>query len=1539
MRFLRTFPILLLFLFGALAYGSDKCKFTDGSYTFDSSHTQQDISSSVKNYESDYFYINVTEPGELHIYFTSNEGGVRFSDSGNSCPSNKEGLTDESYTLTNSYDLNLRVYSDSYIDRSYTLRIEFTPAGSGANSADLSITKSVDNTAPAVGDTVTFTLVGANNGPNATPIIIEDTLPDGLTFSSVSENSSNFSCANSGNSITCQGSRSFSAGDDVTVTVRAVVATIGAKTNTATIDSANNLNDPYTLNNSASAALIVAGTGGSSAGYCDTGTENGYRDFCLRQQLTLPGDMVTVGNTVLVAPTDQSSGICSTYTNGSYIDNAPLSNNYYYLCQYHEGGGATPATSAEIQIPDPANSTLQWAGLYWQALVKDNSDALGMNITIRKQNSAATVTYDKLNYLEDAGKAGFTSYSAFADVTSVFKARGWLDGNFTVENIPAYEGKVDNLGTYGAWTLVVIYKNNDEKLKNFSVFDGWKKVSGFSLPEDADVPIQVSGFYTPKTAPISSTASVFTAEGDKHISGDSITAENVKNFNQEVTLGDFDSSVDGAASRSPDPTNNQGIDIHTYDIGTSGADVLTTQQSSITFHFKTSTSGSSRDTYWPSMIAFNTELYDPQICYDYAYKQNNRYFTEKNKGNNPPRIVGTVQPNSPIEVSIYFRNNENSDIKASNAVMDVYDINTQQAVYARNTTDVTYPGDFYRTHINDSSMHVADGYIRGIPLGDIDGKQFLYTYFTLDPGSTTDINMSLNADINYTLLLKDYQGNIVPINYVAELGSNRVPICTGSGGYVYQPGYNTYNVETSSLVGQQKYNLYTQVAGRPFAVDIVSYSPDNGYNDRNVSAEWLKVELIDAGAFHDINASCTERDANVTAPISLWYTHNGTATGNPINNMSFNPPNAALYYNFATENTAFRIWYLVNPFTGDKLQPICSDQTPLWSFFTSPEGRALLQATGCTPECNAAASACDKPNGNNSSKNLDGCLECLYPFASVPVCSRDNFTMRPESFVTKLIDDKEGNTTIVPNPMALSKTGSVTTANIAAGYQYRFDVNATNHINDRATRGYVQYFGGVNPDYGAQMLWAGSADCNDIQDKNLTVYLVDGHASNQNEVKQIGDYRFRIFDNRWSHVDSDPADMSHHVNNPNYFLSGTDCQQNSSAVLSTLTTSGLNGCQISSVHTNVDTGDNYTLLDITFNPYRFDLSNLNATYGPGGNALMNTHAFLYMNNVGPNDDNMSLNFDGIVPAVDYDGDIVTNFVNGCYAVSLPVELERTMTPAVVPADINFSYRLADFNTTNGALISQSVQVLDAQPSFNLTPNHFYRDMQGKVKMRLQYNYGRNNNIPVNPQFVEFKDLNITCPAGTSCGNMSVDLQNNYQAYGDKTLDLNMTFFYARVHAPRYRIQGNNGTATHYYEVYDDNKPASLPLTQLLGTTPLRSLDSVRWYRNNLHNATDGNISSTIQRPPATSVLETVGYPTTFETAIPYNYDGTRGYPYKTTIIVNTNKWLVFNKYLPTATTNDFELEFYGSGSWTGVDQSGVSSGDNAAGNTNRRIQW
>lgn len=105
--------------------------------------------------------------------------------------------------------------------------------------ADLSLTKTVDNANPNVGDTVTFTIDLNNAGPDgATGVAVVDTLPAGMTFVSASQTLGTFNATNLTWTV---GDVPSNSGAQLEIVAR--VDTRGIKTNTAQV-SASQVADP-----------------------------------------------------------------------------------------------------------------------------------------------------------------------------------------------------------------------------------------------------------------------------------------------------------------------------------------------------------------------------------------------------------------------------------------------------------------------------------------------------------------------------------------------------------------------------------------------------------------------------------------------------------------------------------------------------------------------------------------------------------------------------------------------------------------------------------------------------------------------------------------------------------------------------------------------------------------------------------------------------------------------------------------------------------------------------------------------------------------------------------------------------------------------------------------------------------------------------------------------------------------------------------------------------------------------------------------------
>ncbi len=114
--------------------------------------------------------------------------------------------------------------------------------------ADLSVTKTVSDATPNVGDQITFTVTLSNQGPDdATGVQMTDLLPAGLTFVSATPGQGTYTSATGLWDV-----GALANGAQTVLTITATVVSPAAQTNTGTISDADQF-DPTTANNSASA--------------------------------------------------------------------------------------------------------------------------------------------------------------------------------------------------------------------------------------------------------------------------------------------------------------------------------------------------------------------------------------------------------------------------------------------------------------------------------------------------------------------------------------------------------------------------------------------------------------------------------------------------------------------------------------------------------------------------------------------------------------------------------------------------------------------------------------------------------------------------------------------------------------------------------------------------------------------------------------------------------------------------------------------------------------------------------------------------------------------------------------------------------------------------------------------------------------------------------------------------------------------------------------------------------------------------------------
>ncbi|MCK9492424.1 MAG: hypothetical protein M0Q24_10045, partial [Sulfurimonas sp.] len=330
------------------------------------------------------------------------------------------------------------------------------------------------------------------------------------------------------------------------------------------------------------------------------------RDFTIRNPIetrNIKGNIKVIGNTVLCYKNNK--GVC--------VDTDKANNKVSLSFVDTDSVNYTYNNSSQAQIAGiPSTSKIKWAGFYTQGYLKttqtDTINALISTPTYltTPQGKIIALKNDAID-LNPYNKNDYT-YATFTEVTALKGLSGSeVNGWYTGANIKALEGDDSgSLGYYGAWTLVLVYEDESETLKNISVYDGYKEIGS------SNDSIKVSGFFTPTSGDVKSTLSVFVGEGDKTITGDDITLNNVS-LSPSGTKNAFNSTVNGF-NTNPDPVNYQGIDIHNYDVGKDGdsshLQIIGNGAKSATIGLETT-----GDYYYPSMVAFTTELYEPRVCY------------------------------------------------------------------------------------------------------------------------------------------------------------------------------------------------------------------------------------------------------------------------------------------------------------------------------------------------------------------------------------------------------------------------------------------------------------------------------------------------------------------------------------------------------------------------------------------------------------------------------------------------------------------------------------------------------------------------------------------------------------------------------------------------------------------------------------------------------------------------------------------------------------------------------------------------------------
>jgi len=1262
------------------------------------------------------------------------------------------------------------------------------------------------------------------------------------------------------------------------------------------------------------------------------------------------GNYKIAGNSVMCL-----TGVTNSWA-GTCRDNQNDTNNNS-IARYINIDGNTStwnSSSSSISLPNSYEQNggqgILWAGLFWSGRISTNdnnnfqrmgvvngSGFINQDMTTGNTISIANTDANRLllkidtgNYLNVQANELYTtsdnttvqSYAAYSDVTTLVQDANLNSGdhNFTIANLTSTEGQESGAGNFGGWSLVVIYAEDfNGKPRNISIYSGLETVSDNAGAKT----IQISGFKLPAAGTVSANLSIFAGEGEwrwgsRSTKWDWMKISDELNANYVAMPGALDDNniFDGKMTNISRPNilnnapvnNNVGVEVDDYDVSGPMQGFRNTNPDIDTIYLRMD---SNEDYINPTMVVFSTELYQPEVCYDYTYDFDGYVIPSEDLDLNT-----TYQDlEIPLTTHLTVRSIE-GDFPLQNTTVTV---NSEIRYLTYTPGSAAYAGDSINAYLTmyppELNVTAANTFRMSIGAGATADGGTIYPFETHYMRFQHDLNSSqenfdtkLQITLDYTT---DYGSGPVPIHSVL----NEDNLCAGS--HSYQPSWGIFNVINDDAPTDLTYNLRTQIVERPFNAKIVGYGGAN-YDDPTATFNtWIEVEVFNVDFFkRDSNLSCNNPDSNISIPQFKRF-----------NNSSFTMTNDTTY-DRANKNSAFRVWYLEDE-SGNLVNNQSANGNDDSYFKTTIYPTNYATDGNCTTQCTTGVD----------------CYSCLRVYYGKPLCSRDNFSIRPESFNMVLSDNNQttnstGNVNMRTNTQGL-------TVNTAGAYQYQLDINATKYGSNDAALGYVQDFPSLTPNANGVIVldfdanhtsgvfptFTSNTNCNSFTATLNTEAFWHGERTSFNvTAPDVGAYTYHILDNKWTSVD-----------NPGNY--GQDCIADNVSVGAT----GDVGCNVSS---NLAP---HSDLSIRSYPYRFDTTAVNAILP---DPLL---PYIYSNQLNDitsptRDENMSLRYAGNIAAVGADASAMTNFVSNCYSEHVTLDLDYTMTGETFAGGawnqtngttangINIRWRELNATLNNGTwtLPLGRTETMNNFPDVNLTQTEFSQAALGATTLDLYLNIDRTVNTPHNPIQASFNYFTVGCESG-NCGFLADQNTSNASVGRYDNIAPVVNIFYGRAHAPRYRVQGNNANLTTFYEVYCQN--CNIPRLQTVSPNQLSSVDDIRWFQNTIHTAAQGDIPVALA-PMATqnpAQFPRLTFPAPLVTGATsvgnYAYDNGAGYPFKTTINYTPSTWLIYNRFDPNAVVNSFELEFFNNGNWSGKDNAGMNSGSNSATTVNRRIQW
>jgi hypothetical protein len=297
------------------------------------------------------------------------------------------------------------------------------------------------------------------------------------------------------------------------------------------------------------------------------------------------------------------------------------------------------------------------------------------------------------------------------------------------------------------------------------------------------------------------------------------------------------------------------------------------------------------------------------------------------------------------------------------------------------------------------------------------------------------------------------------------------------------------------------------------------------------------------------------------------------------------------------------------------------------------------------------------------------------------------------------------------------------------------------------------------------------------------------------------------------------------------------------------------------------------------------------------------NSFTYLDS----DANQSIHITFDINATNSSNQLLTNYHDNCYAQDTNISFNYSGHDTSLNK-VRYKY---DTSTT-----PRQVTALEKNSGSSLELSNINSSIfsNGSTKFNIYFNFNRDVNKALNPFVLNLSTTTVIDVDGT-------------QALS--TLNSNHTFFYASTKGTNKRVNENSIQTTINYLIHCDR---SCNNSLISGFN--RHNKSLWWYINSGHdNSKNGNFTAPNALNIAISSFNS--------TQINSTYTGSHGFPYKTEMRITPSTWLLFNRFNPSPTSNDFNIRFTrDSGStWSGKNSSNSNTKTDASSSSSKRLAW